>query len=254
MFAFSGDVRFAALAALARFFNATFQRGRRRDFLMSWSEKFSLVIVTAIFSLVGGATAEHFWPAMVPEIGAAATPKNVTAQRFTLVDNGGTTRALLDVTSKGVAELRLLDDTGKLRAGLGVAHDGAPALGLYDSGGKTRAEVSLSRGIARMRLFDDKGAARMGMAVNDTGASNIALIDDKGGQRASIETTDAGESTMRLSDGSQPRIGLSVTPAGTAGIALLGGGITHAALSLDQQNRAGLFIYGPDGKLAASVP
>jgi hypothetical protein len=59
---------------------------------------------------------------------------------------------------------------------------------------------------------------------------------------------------MRLSDGTQPRIGLSVTQAGTAGVALLGGGITRAAISLDQQNRAGLFIYGADGKLSASVP
>ena len=176
---------------------------------MSWTEKFSLIIVTAVFSLVGGAAAEHFWPNAVPQLGAASIPKNLTAHRFTLVDNDGTTRALLDVTSKGVAELRLLDDTGKLRAGLGVAHDGAPALGLYDSDGKTRAEVSLSRGVSRMRLFDEKGAPRMGMAVNDNGASNIAL---------------------------------------------LGGGLTRAALSLDQQNRAGLFIYGADGKLAASVP
>ena len=53
---------------------------------------------------------------------------------------------------------------------------------------------------------------------------------------------------------SHPRIGLSVTQAGNAGIALLGRGITRAALSLDQQNRAGLFIYGANGKLAASVP
>jgi hypothetical protein len=45
-----------------------------------------------------------------------------------------------------------------------------------------------------------------------------------------------------------------VVQGGTAGIALLGGGLTHAALSLDQQNRAGLFIYGADGKLTASVP
>jgi hypothetical protein len=221
---------------------------------MSWTEKFSLVIVTAVFSLVGGAAAEHFWPNAVPQLGAAAIPKNLTAHRFTLVDNDGTTRALLDVTSKGVAELRLLDDTGKLRAGLGVAHDGAPALGLYDSDGKTRAEVSLSRGVSRMRLFDEKGAPRMGMAVNDNGASNIALVDDKGAQRASMETTDAGDSTLRLSDPTQARIGLSVTQTGTAGIALLGGGLTRAALSLDQQNRAGLFIYGADGKLAASVP
>ena len=221
---------------------------------MSWTEKFSLVIVTAIFSLLGGAAAEHFWPGAVPQLGAAQVPKNLTAHRFTLIDDDGTTRALIDVTSKGVAEFRLLDDTGKLRAGLGVAHDGAPALGLYDAGGKTRAEVSLSRGVSRMRLFDDKGATRIGMAVNDNGASNIALADDKGAQRASMEISGTGEPTLRLSDATQPRIGLSVTDAGTTGIALLGSGITHAAISLDAQNRAGLFIYGADGKLAASVP
>jgi hypothetical protein len=213
---------------------------------MSWTERFSLIIVTAVFSLVGGAAAEHFWPGAVPPLGAASIAKDITAHRFTLVDNDGTTRAML--------ELRLLDDTGKLRAGIGVAHEGAPALGLYDSDGKTRAEVSLSRGVARMRLFDDKGAPRMGMAVNDNGVSDIVLADDKGASRASIEANEAGDSTMRLSDGTLPRIGLSVTQGGTAGIALLGPAGTRAALSLDQQNRAGLFIYGADGKLAASVP
>jgi len=104
------------------------------------------------------------------------------------------------------------------------------------------------------RLLDDKGVPRTGIAVKDTGAANIALFDQNGGQRASMEANGAGESTVRFSDGSQPRIGISVTQAGNAGIALLGGGITGAALSLDQQNRAGLFIYGADGKLAASVP
>jgi hypothetical protein len=222
---------------------------------MSWTEKFSLIIVTAIFSLVGGAAAEHFWPNAVPDLGAASIAKNISAHQFTLIDSAGATRGMMDVTPKGVAELRLFDDTGKLRAGLGVAHDGAPALGLYDDDGKTRAEVSLSRGTSRVRLFDNKGAPRAGIAVNDTGASNVELIDDKGGARASMETTDAGDSTVRLSDATQPRIGLSVAAqTGTAGIALLGGGITHAALSLDQQNRAALFIYGADGKLVASVP
>lgn len=220
---------------------------------MSWTEKFSLIVVTAVFSLVGGAAAEHFWPGAVPSLGAASIAKNLTAHQFTLVDNSGATRGMIDITPKGVAELRLLDDAGKLRAGLGVAHDGAPALGLYGSDGKTRAEVSLSRGVSRMRLFDDKGAPRAGVAVNDAGASNVELIDDKGAQRASMETTDSGDSTLRLSDATEPRIGLTVTPT-TTGIALLGGGITHAALSLDQQNRAALFIYGADGKLVASVP
>jgi hypothetical protein len=252
---FQTYARFAASIALARFSDNNPASGaKERVLIMSWTERFSLIIVTAIFSLVGGAAAEHFWPGAVPELGAASIAKNVSAHRFTLIGDDGATRAELDVTAKGVAELRLLDDTGKLRAGLGVAHDGAPALGLYDSDGKTRAEVSLSRGVSRVRLFDQKGAPRMGMAVNDGGASNITLVDDKGGQRASMETTDAGESTLRLSDATQPRIGLSVTPTGTAGIALLGGGITHAALSLDQQNRAALFIYGADGKLVASVP
>ena len=221
---------------------------------MSWTEKFSFIVVTAVFSLVGGAAAEHFWPNAVPELGAASIAKNISAHHFTLVDDSGATRAELDVTPKGVAELRMLDDTGKLRAGLGVAHDGAPALGLYDADGHTRAEVSLSRGVSRVRLFDDKGAPRAGIAVNNGGASNVGLVDDKGAMRASMETTDAGDSTLRLSDAAQPRIGLSVTPAGTAGIAVLGGGLTRAALSLDQQNRAGLFIYGADGKLLASVP
>src|SRR5580700_6492757 len=125
---------------------------------MSWTDKFLFIIATAVFSLVGGAAAEHFWPGAVPSLDAAAIAKNITAHRFTLVDNDGNARGMLDVTSKGVAEIRLLDDTGKIRAGLGVAHEGAPALGLYDSDGKTRAEVSLSRGVARTRLFDDKGS------------------------------------------------------------------------------------------------
>ena len=221
---------------------------------MSWTDKFLFIIVTATFSLAGGAAAEHFWPAMVPALDAAAIPKNVTAHRFTLVDNEGNARGLLDVTSKGVAELRLLDDTGKIRAGLGVAREGAPALGLYNSDGKTRAEVSLSRGVSRVRLFDEKGAPRVGMAVNEAGTSNLELVDDKGGPRASLEADAAGESTMRLSDGSQARIGLTVAQDGNVGIALIGGGLTRAALSLDPKNRAGLSIYGADGKLLASVP
>ena len=220
---------------------------------MSWRDKFFFIVVTAVFSLFGGAAAEHFWPSAVPPLGAASISKNISAHEFTLVDKDGTTRVMLDVTPKGVAELRMLDDAGKLRAGLGVSHDGVPALGLYDSDGHTRAEVSLSRGVSRMRLFDDNGAPRMGMAVTDGGASNIALVDKQGAQRASIDTTDAGDSTLRLSDATQPRVGLTATQT-TAGVAILGSGLTRAALSLDQQNRAALFIYGADGKLVASVP
>src|SRR5258706_14805899 len=99
---------------------------------MSSRDKLFFIVVTAVFSLVGGAAAEHFWPGVVPPLGAASISKNITAREFTLVDKDGTTRALLDVTPKGVAELRMLDDAGKLRAGLRVAHDGVPALCLYD--------------------------------------------------------------------------------------------------------------------------
>src|SRR5438309_1681260 len=121
---------------------------------MTWTEKFSLVVLTAVFSLIGGALAEHFLPAAVPILGAASISQNLSTHRLTVVDGDGATRGLIDVTGKGVVELTLLDGAGKLRAGLGVAKDGAPALGLYDESGKTRAEVSLSRGVPRVRLFD----------------------------------------------------------------------------------------------------
>jgi len=64
---------------------------------MSWTEKFSLIIVTAIFSLVGGAAAEHFWPNAVPDLGAASIAKNISAHQFTLIDSAGATRGMIDV-------------------------------------------------------------------------------------------------------------------------------------------------------------
>jgi hypothetical protein len=222
---------------------------------MTWTEKMSLVVVTVMFSFLGGAAAEHFWPAAVATAGAAKVPQNITAHRFTVVDGNGVTRGVIDVTGKGVAQVALLDSDGKLRAGLGVAKDGAPALALYEADGHTRAEVSLSRGTSRVRLFDLKGASRIGMAVNSSGLTNFALLDSAGLQRASIHVAEDGDPTLRLSDKSGPRIGLSVTETGSTGIALLGGGLTRAALSIDQtQNRSGLTIYGADGKLITSMP
>src|SRR5580704_6116403 len=115
---------------------------------MSWTEKFSLIIVTAIFSLVGGAAAEHFWPNAVPDLGAASIAKNISAHQFTLIDSAGATRGMMDVTPKGVAELRLFDDTGKLRAGPGSRMTAHPPSASMTTMVKTGSR-SASRGVFR---------------------------------------------------------------------------------------------------------
>src|SRR5260221_3875137 len=138
---------------------------------MTTKERFGFAILTLAGALVGGAISGHFFGATT--VGAAATPKLITSQKFVLVDSNGNPRGEFGVTDKGVAQLAVFDGTSALRAGLGVAADGGPALGIFGKDGKARAEIGLASGNARVILFDPSGKPQVALGVAYDGQDGL---------------------------------------------------------------------------------
>ena len=90
-------------------------------------ERLGILAMVFIVATLGGGVAGYVISAATVE--AAAAPRVIAARKFVLLDQAGKTRAQLDITTRGVAQLAIMDGTGVLRAGLGVAADGAPGLG-----------------------------------------------------------------------------------------------------------------------------
>ncbi|MBE7490382.1 MAG: hypothetical protein HS108_01260 [Planctomycetes bacterium] len=104
--------------------------------------------------------------------GAQEAPAVLRAQRFELVDEGGTVRASLSAAG-GVTELRLIGHDDDTNATLRIRRDGSTALTFHDA--KQQARMVLGIG----------GASVGGLAFADAaGNSRLALGTDKAGAPA----------------------------------------------------------------------
>lgn len=96
-------------------------------------------------------------------LGAGVVPSEVSAHKFVLLNDAGKTRAVMDVMSGEVAQLRLMDNGGTVRVGLGVASEGVPGLGIYDKNGKVQLEISYGANTRRLRMFNEDGTVRLAL-------------------------------------------------------------------------------------------
>src|SRR5262249_51477572 len=175
-------------------------------------ERLGILAMVFIAATLGGGVAGYVISAVTVE--AAAAPRVVSARKFVLLDEAGKTRAQIDITNRGVAQVAIMDATGVLRTGLGVAADGAPGLGIYDKNGKVRLEVAYTTDSPRIRMFNAEGTPMLAEGAGPAGGAGIAVYDHSGKERASFVVARDGAPTLRMGDASASRIGLDVTPDG----------------------------------------
>src|ERR1700730_19187130 len=91
---------------------------------------------------LGGVAAMEFAPGVAI---AARQTRMLRAEQCELVDNSGSKRAVLRVTTRGMADLMMLDGRGRDRAEFRVAQDGGASVGFYDENGSRRLLVREAR-------------------------------------------------------------------------------------------------------------
>jgi hypothetical protein len=91
-------------------------------------------LLAAVAGLIGGVVLSQLSTAGTPVL-ARPTPQMaevVRAEKFELVGQTGTRRALLELEPNGEPALKLYDAEGNLRAGLSLRPDGGPNLLFWD--------------------------------------------------------------------------------------------------------------------------
>jgi hypothetical protein len=171
---------------------------------------------------IGGIVATEFAPGVAD---AARHMKTVRAEQFELVDRGGTRRGVLNVTSRGMADLALFDGQERDRAEFRVAQDGGSSIGFYDAQGNRRVLVGETpsgrdgiaiygtndRQLASLTVAEDNqasltlydpgtGKARAGLGVASDGSPALALFDKNGHDRAELHLTKSGKPGLALAD------------------------------------------------------
>jgi hypothetical protein len=106
---------------------------------------------------------------------AAHQTRLLRAEQFELVDNGGSKRAVLKVTARGMADLIMLDGSGRDRGEFRVAQDGGASVGFYDEHGLRRVLVGeASQGRNGLAIYGSSGSQLASLtATSDNEASTI---------------------------------------------------------------------------------
>lgn len=199
-----------------------------------WSNLLVGVASGVIGALVAGAGIPGaLWQGGVAEAAAHHRVRNLSADKFLLVDRHGVRRAELSIIG------------------------GEPVLAFFGPDGKTaRGSIGVNAsGVSRVRLYSANGVPQAALGVTGDGKSGLALLDRGQHLRGTFDVSIGGEPTLRLYDDKKPRIGLDVTEAGSPGLALLdGAGKTRAALSLASDGGPALTLYDAGGNLLRQVP
>jgi hypothetical protein len=105
----------------------------------------------------------------------STTEKVLRAEKFELVDQTGTIRAVLGSVSSTVHGLTLYDPNGRPRAGLGVSADGTAMMQLLGPQ-STVAVVVEESGVAKVVFMKD-GLQRIGLGVLPDGLATLSFFD-----------------------------------------------------------------------------
>jgi hypothetical protein len=136
-------------------------------------------------------------------VGLAATrrpSREVRAERFVVVDSGGTARAELGPAQGGASGLVLRDSAGQPRALLAVAADGSPRLSFATATGQSLAELTAYADAApRLLLSSPEGHEFFEVALHVDGSSRLALSDARG-PRLKLGISSSGIPALELMD------------------------------------------------------
>jgi len=104
-----------------------------------------------------------------------SAPEVIRAQRFELVDEKGSPRAMLGLLLHGGPGFTLYDEKGNMRATLMVLPDGSPGFTFSDE----KLVLLADRGPG-LTLYDEKGKMRAGLTVLPDGGPILELLDSSG--------------------------------------------------------------------------
>lgn len=188
--------------------------------------------------ILGGAIASRVAP--VEGIALASTHgmhtmREVRAQKFVLEDSDGTERGIIQVNSRGFADVELDDASGRDRAEFRVASEGSSSITFYD----------------------EKGAKRVQLGSSPAGRDGLALFSASGRQLASFAATDDNQSSVTLYDPNNgvARVGLGVAATGEPALALFDQhGYDRAELHVNSSGKPGLALADQAGKTVAGLP
>ena len=155
-------------------------RLERENLVMKRAAKVAALLIVAALVTAQATTT----PRRPMVSGQQVEPKEIEAQRISLVDGVGRKRASLEMSEAG-PELRFLDGAGKERISIGLVERG-PHVSLKDGAGKTRAMMDLDAAGPSLVLADE-GQVRqtklwvaeteMGLRLTTGGARPVPLID-----------------------------------------------------------------------------
>jgi hypothetical protein len=130
---------------------------------------------------------------------ARTASQEIRAQKFTLVDAQGNSRAVLLSTPKGDVLLSFNDKTKshEARLVLGAGAEGLPFIALRDRDDKLRVMVGLQSGTPRASFYSSDGRERAWVSVEKDGSPIIGLRDHEGKPRSLL--TVGSDDTPRLS-------------------------------------------------------
>src|SRR6185312_6242944 len=129
---------------------------------------------------LGGLAALELAPAAAE---AAHGVRSISTHELVLVDNEGTQRARLSVSTSGMADLEMMDGQGRDRAELRVSDNGVSTLGFYDSKGARRVLIGAAPGQrSGITVYGSRDRIVAGLTVNSNNESSLTLYDPNTGR------------------------------------------------------------------------
>ena len=189
-----------------------------------------LALVGGIF---GGALSGHIFPREAEA--AARAARVLKAEKFVLVDRDGTQRGVIQVNSRGVADVALNDRSGRLRGAFRVGAEGGTAIGFYDQ----------------------HGAKRVILGETPSGRNGLAIYGSSGRQIAGFTVAEDNQSSVTLYDpaSGRARVGLGVAATGEPALVLFDqNGRDRAELHVNVKGKPGLALADESGKSVAGLP
>ena len=141
--------------------------------------------------LIGGILALEISPTVAM---AAKQARSIRAQQFVLTDRDGTQRGVMEVTTRGTADLALLDGSGRDRAEMRVAKDGNGGIAFYDQDGRRRVVVG------------EAVSGRNGIAIYASTGRQIATLSVASSDEASLTLYDPNNGRARAGLGTRPTV------------------------------------------------
>lgn len=174
-------------------------------------------------------------------------PKQITAERFVLLDASGNPRATLGMGLRETVRLALTDKNGNTRVmlGTGPIDDREARLNFYNEAGNRRVELGIGPAdLSSLYLYDRSGKPSVWVTTLLPGFPMLALFDKTGAMRAALKVELNGSPTLRLLDkDAKPRAALGAIELKT---------IKTGAV--EKRPTSSLVLFGDEGKAIWSAP